>query len=103
MRQHITSWPRRVRQAARWAPGGPPSVKGGISGGVRGQADRSYPADLRRLWRSDEDAMTNIRTPNHLVLPWMLLALLAAPARQSSSPTHLASHALTPGTKDRKS
>ena len=103
MRQHNTSWPGRVRQAARWAPGGPPSVKGGIPGGVRGQADRSYPAGPCRLWRYDEEgAMTNIRTPNHLVLPRMLLALPAAPTRQSSPP-HLASQALTPDTKDRNS
>jgi hypothetical protein len=70
------------------APGGRPSVKGGIPGGVRGQADRSYPAGLRRLWRYDEEgALTNIRTPNHLVLPRMLLALPAAPTRQIIS-TH---------------
>jgi hypothetical protein len=64
MRQQNTSWPGRVRQAARWAPGGRPSVKGGIPGGVRGQAHRCCPAGLRWLWRYDEEgAMTNIRTP----------------------------------------
>ena len=45
-------------------------------------------ASRPRLWRYDEEgAMTNIRTPNHLVLQWMLLALSAAPARPSSPPT----------------
>jgi two-component system sensor histidine kinase KdpD len=64
MRQQNTSWPGRVRQATRWGPGGPPSLKGGTPGGVRGQADRCCPAGLRRLWRYDEEgAMTNIRTP----------------------------------------
>src|SRR3984893_15261059 len=87
------------------APGGPPSVKGGIPGGVRGQADRSYPAGPCRLWRYDEEgAMTNIRTPNHLVLPRMLLALPAAPARQSSPPTPYGQPGTdTPDTKDSKS
>ena len=64
MRQHNTSWPGRVRQAARWAPGGRHSVKRGIPGGVRGRAHRCCPAGLRWLWRYDEEgAMTNIRTP----------------------------------------
>ncbi len=47
--------------------------------------------------------MTNIRTPNHLVLPRMLLALPAARPGNHLRPPHLASQALTPDTKDRKS
>jgi hypothetical protein len=47
--------------------------------------------------------MTNIRTPNHLVLPRMLLALPAARPGNHLYPPHLASHSLIPGTKKRKS
>src|SRR3984893_15820472 len=84
------------------APGGPPSVKGGIPGGVRGQADRSYPAGPCRLWRYDEEgAMTNIRTPNHLVLPRMLLALPAARPGKYLHRPQLATQELTPDTRDR--
>jgi Osmosensitive K+ channel His kinase sensor domain len=66
---------RRPAPAGRVAPGHLPcawtkaSGAAGMSssaswwGGVRGQADRCCPAGLRRLWRYDEDAMTNIRTP----------------------------------------
>jgi two-component system, OmpR family, sensor histidine kinase KdpD len=49
MTQQNAPWPGRMRQATRWGPGGRPSVKGGIPGGVRGQADRCCPAGLRRL------------------------------------------------------
>jgi hypothetical protein len=60
--EHLLAWPRAA-SGTMGAPGGRPSVKGGIPGGVRGQADRCCPAGLRRLWRYGEDAMTNIRTP----------------------------------------
>jgi hypothetical protein len=65
----------------------------------------SYPAGLRRLLRFDEEgAITNIRTPTHPVLPRMLLALPAAPTRQSSPHTQSGQPGTdTPGTKDRKS